>query len=213
MNENIKALLFDFDGTLLDSFSTHLEIYKIMFKHFGIEITKNQYLNSYSPNWYEVYKSMGLPKDAWEEADIIWLREASKRKTKIFATVKQTLSLLYEYYVLGLVTAGSRGRIHADLKRNEIMSLFQVLVTGDDVQNQKPAPDGLELALKQLNMTSTEAIYIGDSYADYEMARAANVAFIWIKSPFTPVNAEPSYVQLNKIEDLPKLLGLDKKIL
>ncbi len=205
-SKKIKALLFDFDGTLLDSFSTHFKVYEIMFNHFGISITKEQYINSYSPNWYEVYQRMGLPKEAWDKADVIWLREVRKCNPPLFTAVKETLTLLYDNYVLGVVTAGSKCRILTDLTRNSIKSLFRVIVTGDDVKAQKPAPDGLELALKQLKVDSNEVIYIGDSYADYEVAKAAKVVFIWVKSPFTPLNAELSYIQINNMIDLPKLL-------
>lgn len=59
--QEFKAVLFDLDGTLLDSFSVHLEVYEIMFARFGIQITKESFLRAYSPNWYETYEVMGLP--------------------------------------------------------------------------------------------------------------------------------------------------------
>ena len=61
--DRVKAVIFDLDGTLLDSFSVHYQVYEIMFAAFGIRIEKQKFLNSYSPNWYEIYKAMGLPQD------------------------------------------------------------------------------------------------------------------------------------------------------
>ena len=62
MTNKFTALLFDLDGTLLDSFSIHFEVYEKMFAHFGIQINKEKFLNTYSPNWYQTYEAVGLPK-------------------------------------------------------------------------------------------------------------------------------------------------------
>ena len=205
--KDIKGILFDFDGTLLDSFSAHFEAYQIMFARFGIQMTKEQFIGSYSPNWYQTYQAVGLPKEEWNRANSYWLEEAGKRSPDLFPGVKETLIRLRRHYTLSLVTAGSRNRVFNDLERTGIEPLFHAVVTGSDVEKPKPSPEGLELALHKLDMQPSEAIYIGDAYADYEMARAAEVFYLGVASAFTDLGAETPYRRVDSITDLPKFFN------
>jgi len=207
INKNFKALLFDFDGTLLDSFTVHYEVYKVMFAHFGIQINKKQFLNSYSPNWYKTYEAMGLPKKDWESADSIWVEEAEQRNPNLLPGVQETLSMLCDGYAIGLVTSGSKSRVVKDLERTGIKQFFKTVVTGDDIHTPKPSPEGIELALLNLGIPPSEVTYIGDAYADYEMAQAAGIYFIGVRSEFASLNSiDPNYC-ISSITELPALLG------
>jgi HAD superfamily hydrolase (TIGR01549 family) len=206
--QNINTLLFDLDGTLLDTFSVHLEIFKSTFAHFGIQLTKEKFLSAYSPNWYKIYEAFGLKKENWSSADAFWLKEAEKITVRLFPEVKDVLSKLVEHYTLGLVTSGSKSRIERDMIATGINTLFKTVVTGDDIKTPKPSPEGLETALRNLNAPVDTAVYIGDSSADYEMAKAAGVYFIGVRSEFNSLsNDHPDY-SIHSITDLPKLMGV-----
>ncbi len=204
--ERLKALLFDLDGTLLDSFSAHLEAYRLMFARFGIAITKERFLASYSPNWYETYMAMGLPKEAWESANTYWLEAAAQQTPGLFPDVERILTQLSSSYKLGLVTSGSKSRVFRDLERTGIKTIFETVVTGDDVQQPKPAPEGLETALARLEIQPHEAVYIGDAQADYEMAHAAKVQFVGVSSAFASLKAIDSCIQVETIAEIVTLL-------
>jgi len=206
--DRYKALLFDFDGTLLDSFSAHLDVFRIMFARFGITIEKQQFLNSYSPNWYKTYEGMGLPKKDWEAADQIWLQEVEHQEPQLYPGVSDTLRRLNEYCDIGLVTSGSKTRVVKDLERTGIISLFKVIVTGDDIQFPKPSPDGLEKALQTLDVQPEEAAYIGDANADYEMSRAGGVNFIGVRSAYDRFKHSDAFICMASINELPELLGI-----
>ncbi len=205
--ERLKALVFDLDGTLLDSFSAHLEAYRLMFARFGIEITKERFLASYSPNWYETYQAMGLPKEAWETANSYWLEAAAQQTPGLFSDVERILTQLSGSYKLGLVTSGSKSRVFRDLERTGIKTIFETVITGDDVQQPKPAPQGLELALARLEIQPHQAVYIGDAQADYEMAHAARVQFVGVRSAFASLKAIDSCIQIETIVELATLLA------
>ena len=204
----IKAVIFDLDGTLLDSFSVHYEVYEIMFAFFGIRIEKEKFLNSYSPNWYETYKAMGLPKDKWDSADDLWVKEANKREPNIYSGTVETLNKLYENFTLGLVTSGSKSRVERDLNNNDIKGFFNVIVTGDDIKNPKPHPEGLEIALNELGLHPEDVIYIGDAYDDYKMADIAGIKFIGIMSDFANLKKNDHEYKVCYISDIPAILGL-----
>jgi pyrophosphatase PpaX len=203
----IKAVLFDLDGTLLDSFTVHYAAYETMFGHFGIAITKELFLSSYSPDWYQTYRAFGLVEEHWESANALWLAEADKHVAKIFPGVRDVLVELSKTYTLGIVTSGSKIRVRRDLDRIGISHHFRTVVTGDDIHEPKPAPEGLEIALNQLSILPSEAVYIGDAHADFEMARAANVAFFGVASEFANLSHEHSEYEVYPITGLPAVLG------
>lgn len=199
---NLSGLLFDLDGTLLDSFPAHFTAYQLMFARFKIDITEESFLNSYSPNWYHTYQQMGLPEASWSEANYYWIEEAKKRPPELFPGTRETLTRLSEYYRLGIVTSGTKSRVIRDLERTGIKSFFDVLITGDDVEQPKPAPEGLHLALDHLNMRACESAYIGDAQADYEMAQAAGVYFVGIPSGFASLKPDHPCFKIQEITDL-----------
>jgi len=206
--QNINTLLFDLDGTLLDSFSVHLEIFKTTFAQFGIQLSEEEFLKTYSPNWYETYEAFGLRKEDWEAADSFWLKEAEKISAQLFPGVKEILLKLDKYFTLGLVTSGSKPRVERDIKATGIINFFKTVVTGDDVKVPKPSPEGLEIALRNLAKQTDEVIYIGDSSADYEMAKAAGVYFIGVSSEFNSLSSDHPDYNIHSLIDLPKLMGI-----
>ncbi len=204
----IKAILFDLDGTLLDSFPVHYEVYKIMFGRLGIKINKEKFLSTYSPDWYKTYEAMELPKEKWELANSYWLEEAEKHSPELFPDVFKILLTLSEHFTLGLVTSGSRTRVMNDLERTGIKYLFKTIVTGDDIKNPKPSPEGLNMALNNLKVKANETLYISDTTIDYEMAKAGRVLFMGVNSEFKSLNPDHSEYSIHSITDLPGLLGI-----
>src|SRR5262249_15591808 len=155
-----------------------------MFGRFGIEMSRDLFLKTYSPNWYRTYEAFGLPDKHWEEANLLWLEEAEKRIADLFDGVIDILDFLSRTYKLGIVTSGSKSRVIRDLDRTGIAKYFYAVVTGDDISEPKPAPEGLEIAMRTLSVLPNETIYVGDAHADFEMARAAGVSFYGVASEF-----------------------------
>ena len=204
--KEFKGILFDLDGTLLDSFSVHYEVYEVMFARFGIHITKGSFLSTYSPNWYETYRAVGLPEEHWDAANSCWVEEAEKRSPELLPGVYETLTRLREHFTLGIVTSGSKSRVLKDVERTGVRAFFQIIVTGDDIRTPKPAPEGLELALRSLGMGPNEIVYVGDALADYEMAKACGVHFLGVSSGFANLDPNHSGYKLHPITDLPEVL-------
>lgn len=203
--DKFSGILFDLDGTLLDSFSTHFEAYRLMFSRFEIEMSEEIFFASYSPNWYHTYQVMGLPEDVWEMANSYWIEAVDGLPQKLLPGVHETLARLYHSYRLGIVTSGSKKRVLKDLETTGIKSFFQTAITGDDIKRPKPDPEGLELALSQMKLLPSEVVYVGDTHADYEMARAANVHFIGIPSAFASL--DPTH-PCRKVQSFTDLLNI-----
>ena len=210
--DQVKAVIFDLDGTLLDSFSVHYEVFETMFAAFGIRIEKQRFLDAYSPNWYEVYQAMGLPQDQWQAANDLWLQEAQKMHPSLFADTVAVLTKLQGSFILGLVTSGSKSRVERDLHRTDIKKYFKTIVTGEDIENPKPHPEGLEIAMRDLGVTPQDTIYVGDSYDDFKAAENAGAAFLGISSEFGSLDRDNPEYQICNLNEIPVLLGIDRKM-
>ena len=126
----------------------------------------------------------------------------------LFPGVIESVLTLNKYYTLGIVTSGSKVRVERDLKATSIYHFFKTVITGDDIKTPKPSPEGLELALSKLESKVDEAIYVGDSSADYEMAKAAGVFFIGVDSEFRSLNNNHPVYLVQSVADLPKLMSI-----
>ena len=202
----MKAVLFDLDGTLLDSFHLHYAAYETMFGHFGIEMSRELFLSTYSPNWYRTYEAFGLDEEHWEQANTLWLEAAAEHSPELFPGVRDVLLELGLMHTLGIVTSGSRSRVANDLDRLGIGHHFSTVITAEDVAMPKPAPEALKLALRLLSLTPDEAIYVGDAHADFEMSRAAGVRFIGVASDFANLTDKHEEYRVHPITSLPDVI-------
>lgn len=181
----LRAVLFDWDGTLVDSASASFRAYVALFGSFGIRFGREQFERSYSPNWYVTYEAVGLPKDKWDEADERWLRLYALETSGLLPGARDALGRLRSRGLAqGLVSSGSRERVASDLVRLDVDAFFSVVVCGGDTENRKPHPEPLLVALERMRLVAAAAVYVGDSPEDVEMARAAGVFAVGIPGGF-----------------------------
>ncbi len=200
------TLLFDLDGTLLDSFSAHYKAYEIMFPQFGIEVSEEKFFAVYSPDWYHTYRMVGLPEAKWDEADQVWLDAVAHIDCEPFPKTISVLTQLAAKYSLGLITSGSKSRVQRELKYTGLDRFFPVVVTGDDVDRPKPDPQGLQLALSAMGKSCEGAVYIGDTVVDYETATAAGIPFVGINGRFQSFPSDADFPRIDCLSELPTLL-------
>ena len=173
----LRAVLFDWDGTIVDSAEISYRCYVGMFERFGIPFDRQRYRETYSPDWHFTYRSVALPEEQWAEADRIWLDFLAKEDhAAMIEGAAHAMHLLAEHGVLlGVVTSGGRARILRELDAHQLAQQFAHVVCGDDGPKRKPHPDALLHALEQMRVAPQHAAYIGDSPEDVLMAKAARV--------------------------------------
>src|SRR5207249_1707884 len=66
-------VLFDWDGTIVDSAEASFRCYVRLFESYRIPFDRDRFQSTYSPDWYRTYAALGLPKECWDEADERWL--------------------------------------------------------------------------------------------------------------------------------------------
>ena len=169
-----RAVLFDWDGTLVDSAEATYRSYLALFAHFGIAYDRPRFAETYSPAWQRTYQAVGLAEEHWPDADRRWLDLYAGETTTLLPGARLALErLLSAGLLLGLVTSGDRERVTAELVRLEVSQFFGTVVCGGDLPFKKPRPEPLQKALDLMAVLPSEIAYVGDSPEDVQMTRAA----------------------------------------
>jgi len=208
-NRPVEGVLFDWDGTLIDSYHADASAYMAMFKEMGISWGLEELEKNYSPNWYHVYRAAGLPRKCWEAADRSWRSHYAQHKPKLISGARRVLASLDRAHLLGLVTSGDRDRVHRQLREFRLTRLFAARVCSGDTLRKKPHPDPLRFALRQMKLDPSACVYVGDAPQDVEMAQRTGVRAIGVLGPFPTEKrlraARPDFL-LESIDELPDVL-------
>ena len=208
-NHSIEGVLFDWDGTLIDSYHADTSAYLAMFKEMGISWGIEELEKNYSPNWYQVYRAAGLPRKRWEDADRVWRAHYVKHRPRLIAGARRVLAKLGAALPLGLVTSGDRDRVTRQLREFRLTTLFAARVCSGDTLRKKPHPEPLRLALRWMKLDPSVCVYVGDAPQDVEMAQRAGVHAIGVLGPFPTEKrlraARPEFL-IGSIEELPDVV-------
>src|SRR5580693_3707731 len=108
---SIEHVLFDWDGTLLNSFEADANAYAYMFEALGMSWSIAELKLHYSPNWHRVYRAARLPRSKWEEADRLWRKFYRTHRPELQPWARRVLCALERRFTLALVSSGSRARM------------------------------------------------------------------------------------------------------
>ncbi len=146
-----------------------------------------------------------------EEIDQLYKKSFNglKRKaTPITTNRKEVLeNLKKEGLKLGIVTDAGKGSIYRDLE--EEINLFDVIITGEDIQTPKPSPEGIIRALNKLKTDPKNALFVGDTEVDALAAERAGVRFVGVETGMMTKKwwAELGYEVVESVEDLAGMLS------
>jgi HAD superfamily hydrolase (TIGR01549 family) len=208
-NGKIQGVLFDWDGTLLNSYAADSAAYLAMFQEMGIGWTLEDLGRHYSPNWYRVYRAAKLPRARWNDADRAWRAQYANHRPRLMSGARRVLEQLSGKHQLGLVTSGDRDRVLRQLRAFRLRSYFACQVCSGDTRYRKPHPQPLRAALREMCLAPGSCVYVGDSAEDLEMARRAGVRAIAVLGPFPTearLRAAKPEVLLESIAQLPGAL-------
>jgi HAD superfamily hydrolase (TIGR01509 family) len=175
-----ECVLFDWDGTLLDSFEADAQAFSNMFDALGMSWSMAMLKQHYSPNWHRVYRAARLPRARWDEADDLWMRFYRKHQPELQPGARQVLRSLERRFTLALVSSGSRTRVRRQLREHGVAAMFRAKVCSEDAPRRKPHPAPLRMALERLRIAPKVCVYVGDAPEDIEMAHRAGMRAIGV---------------------------------
>ena len=188
MQTKLKAVLFDWDGTLIDT-TEHVYLANVeVMRAFGLPaLTRERYGEHFSANWRLMYKAFGIPEHLIEGAADVWHAAYHGHAAELLPGAYAALTRLVDAGIpIGVVTAGDRKVVSVQLQRTGVVDLLGAVVYGDDALEQKPHPAPLRRGLAALGHSGSTAdsAYLGDTLDDMRMARAVGSRAVGIHSPF-----------------------------
>jgi HAD superfamily hydrolase (TIGR01549 family) len=212
-----RAILFDFDGTLIPSLPLWLKAFREALNYYGITVSDSEVVSRcFYRAWEDVAEDFNVkPVSNFCLRVKLCLRQAFLEAT-LYPFARDVLIHCRKHGMLtALVTSSPREVVTETLLRLKLKDLFESIVSGDDGPNYKPRPEPLFAALDALGLPASEALMIGDSEADIQAGKAAGT----FTALFTPkdhvrfndadslLSVKPDLV-LSDFTELPKVLGL-----
>ncbi len=208
-----KLILFDLDGTLLDTkdaiYASFNKVFTEKMPH--IALTDKDYVSFIGPTLEHSFSR--FEKDPKKVEQYVELYRKNNRKLheqgiKPFPHAKETiLGLKDKGYLIGVVSSKKREFVELGLQQNELLGLMDVLVCSDDVSNHKPHPEALLKALTETDVLAANAVYVGDHESDIIAGHKADMKTVAVSYSvhYDKLLAQnPEYV----IDDLSKLLQI-----
>eukprot|EP00527_Entomoneis_sp_CCMP2396_P006486 CAMPEP_0198139642 /NCGR_PEP_ID=MMETSP1443-20131203/2919_1 /TAXON_ID=186043 /ORGANISM="Entomoneis sp., Strain CCMP2396" /LENGTH=274 /DNA_ID=CAMNT_0043801831 /DNA_START=287 /DNA_END=1111 /DNA_ORIENTATION=- len=196
----LKAVIFDIDGTLADSWKLGFDATNEVLQKNGISVideetyhygcrftTPNRLARHAGLEPFEsaenddtttTYESLGAKLAM--EFDDLYIDLVSPQTAGFYPGMGDLLLALKEDVALGCLTNAAVGYGHAVLRENDCHDKFASIRGADNVPKAKPHPDGLWQVCKDLSLEPTDCIYIGDSPSDGTAALAAGMLFIGV---------------------------------
>jgi phosphoglycolate phosphatase len=183
----VRAVIFDVDGTLVDSLTAFRVVADRAAARYGFAITDamvREALNT-SRDFWQVAIPSGYPdrdavaRELSREAERLW-PDVLREHGRLYPDVQTTAQALREEGLgLGIVTGSRRGSI-GPLRDAGLLDAFGAVVTGEDVRRRKPDPEGLVKCADALGVDPCDAVYVGDTPLDIQAARRAGMGAIGV---------------------------------
>lgn len=219
---HITALLFDLDGTLVDSVPDLTAAVNIMLNQLGLPAREESQVRTWVGNGVDNLIRRALSNSMAGHADPALFASAKPLYKRAYAEHISVYSTVYPGVIEGLqalktaglpmacVTNKSAEFAQPLLERLDIAHFFKVVVGGECVPNPKPAPDALLLCAQRLDAPISQSLMVGDSLNDVGAARNAGCPVVCVPYGYNHGHdiheAQPDGV-IDSIAELPRLLG------
>ncbi len=213
-----RCVIFDFDGTLADTFALVVSAWNAAVSaHAGRTFAAEEVIARFGvPDSAMIRREIAGP--AGDEAVEVYHRHYQQQHAMAaaFAGVAEMLEAIRRRRLpMGLVTGKGRRSAQLSLAALGWGEIFQSVVTGDDVEQQKPDPEGLFRVTEQLGFEPRDCVFVGDSPADIGAGRNARMRTIvagWHPVYLDEVRAMKPDYWARTPEDVVELVGGDNPI-
>jgi HAD superfamily hydrolase (TIGR01509 family) len=185
---NVKAIIFDLDGTIVDSKEAYLEAARVAFstlahKEIGVRTAME------IPKRFELSLPLndlikGIDEKNFREVYLRAYYEATRTRTKPFPDVGVVLQNLSKRMKLALTTRRhvSKSEVICQLEKFRLANYFQAVVTAIDAANPKPSPEALIQCSEKLRVALRDCAVVGDSVTDVKAGKNAGAKTVAVLS-------------------------------
>lgn len=216
---NKKLIIFDLDGTLIDSVPDLALAINNMLKALNFNTFEEKTIRNWIGNGAKTLVERALnhtlqnvDEKTLQKALDIFLQEYEKNltsKTILFKGVKKTLQKLKDQgYTLAILTNKPHRFVSPILKKFEILELFSIIIGADSLPTKKPNPEPILYICKKLNFKLTNTLMVGDSKNDILCANNAGVASIAVNYGYNYDENISDYNPSIVIDDFTEILNL-----
>jgi len=196
----LKAILFDLDGVIIDSFEAWYEIYSNLLKKHEPNLTRDKYRNKLWGISTQDITQLYFKEKA-EAMKKICVDQINKnyKKIELLSGVEEVLRAIKKKKIkIGLATNNRIRLTTKVLKHYKIFDYFDAIVTRDDGLKPKPYPDPILKVCEKLKVMPDETIYVGDTKSDYKAGKSAGCLVVGLNT-----NGD---LVIDKVSDLMDLL-------
>ncbi len=186
-NGQTRGIVFDFDGTLVDSYP----LIEAAFAH----VMRTHNLEDPAREVFRRSRGLPLPEQMkliaphmWEDLVKTYRSvDAELGHAQVFRGIPTLVRKLHRAGApMGVVSCKRRALVEAELEAAGLRTYFDVVIGFEDVTPPKPAPDPLNAAIARLGLRKINTVYVGDSMVDLETGRAARVRTVLAAWGLTP---------------------------
>lgn len=177
----VKAIIFDWDGVIVDSLPANLEIYEVIEKKLDKKIfADNANGDDFELDWREHFIRVNIKDEkTHKRAAAIYHEELKKleKDIKLFPGIEKVINVLNKNYKLGIVSNTNSEAIERKMNELGIKKYFNVII-GGEFSTLKPNPGQVIECMRRLGVRAEETIYIGDMDGDVTTGRNAGVKMV-----------------------------------
>ncbi|MGD0590090.1 MAG: HAD-IA family hydrolase [Bacteroidota bacterium] len=207
-----KGVIFDFDYTLADSSKGVYQCINYALVRLGLsEVSYPEICKTIGLSLENTFVSLthNREREIIEQFIELFTNHADKvmtNNTFIYENVPKTLNYLKGLGLkIGITSTKYRYRICEILTNNNLISLFDFIIGGEDVASHKPNPEGIYKIIEALKVDKSECVYVGDSIVDAETAKNADISYIAVLTGTTRkediIHYRPVLI-INRIDEL-----------
>ena len=193
----VKAILFDLDGTLVDTVPLWGKAIAYMLAGAGVNITPEQFHKTYTPTgqlriWLEKFHIDPARSEQMRKIRDTYYIRLLREQARWFPGAQELLDALFGTLPLGLVTGSWRSYVNTIDERLSATHYFRTVITEERMGAAgfpKPHPHGLLLAAEELGVSPSQCMYIGDMLSDMECAKRAGMQSVLVRGAFTAPEA------------------------
>ncbi|GHA01525.1 hydrolase [Arenicella chitinivorans] len=190
----MQALIFDHDGTLVDSERHHFEVWRQILASFGVSFCETEYIREHNgvptpQNAAALITRHNLDIDIdslCERKNTAFAEFASRTPSPLLPTVLETLKLARKQgHKMAIATGADTRDVMRSVKAHALTPLFDAIATRSDVKHGKPAPDVYLLACERLQIRPHRAVAFEDTHTGVAAAKAAGLYCIAIPNHYS----------------------------